>query len=101
MRFGTVERMNQTQQAFADYLAARGLSGLGQSNLTIHQESALVKAGGGGGGGDDDNGDDNGDGGNGSGSLRSRRCPSCSANGIFILGTVSGLSLLAAAIFGR
>ncbi|MBN1773153.1 MAG: hypothetical protein JXB32_17940 [Deltaproteobacteria bacterium] len=96
MRFGTADRAKATQQAFAEFIALRGLSDLGQ----IQTAMVPVKAG-----GEDpgDNGGDNDGGGNGNGgSSGSRRCPPCrGTNGWFIIGTVSCLSLLTAAIFGR
>lgn len=100
MRFGQADRLQQTQRAFGEFLALRGMTGLGQSNLTV---TDYMKAGGGGGGSDSGNEDDGGDGGgDGAPERRSRTgCPPCYSNGIFIIGTVSGLSLLAAAIFGR
>ena len=97
-RFGVVDRQTEVVQAFNEFMQLRGLSAFGQSN------TAMVPSGGGGGGSgqSNDDGDNGGAGDNGGSSGSSRSCPPCrNLNGLFVLGTVSGLSLLAAAIFGR
>jgi hypothetical protein len=100
MRFGTADRARATQQAFAEFVALRGLGDLGQFSTPGAMVPYNAKAGGGDPG---DNDGDNDDGGNGNGgSGGARRCPPChGTNGWWIIGTVSGLSLLTAAIFGR